>query len=496
MRYFEDFFSHNESISQYLKYNSENNKYYCDNIDILNTNRALVNDYVEIYQNKIINIIQRHNHKISGYLDNTIIHGKNEKGKNLFKFIPFNKKYPHFRVVSNIKSKGKYYCYIEFKSWSVNQQYPIGNIIYVDKENNPFNFLLYKYDLKNTKKNISQSLTQKIENDLVTNLNLNSITTNYIGYTVDPIGSNDLDDAIYNIDNTFFVYITNPLPYINQELMNHIQNNITSIYTHNKVINMYPEEYSNTILSLKKNTNKFCKIFIFQYDDDYNLVNIKIEDNYVFISENYNYDEFEIILKEDDNRKGLMEKYNIADSHKYIEYFMIEVNKYIANIIKDNENKVIRTCKDGKGYYSNEYLKHDIIGDYYTHFTSPIRRIIDNYIFLLLDNDCDIDYVIELDKINDKMNKTRKYSYALERLKLIEKLESEYIDNGYIEKIGIIHKIDNKNIIIKIDDYKIKEKISNYHNMDLKVGEIVTLNIVPFFNNLYYKDKLKINIIQ
>ena len=49
----------------------------------------------------------------------------------------------------------------------------------------------------------------------------------------------DLDDALYNDNYTFYVFITNPLQYLNSELIDIIQNNIVSLYTHNKVINMY-----------------------------------------------------------------------------------------------------------------------------------------------------------------------------------------------------------------------------------------------------------------
>ena len=41
----------------------------------------------------------------------------------------------------------------------------------------------------------------------------------------------DLDDALYNDNYTFYVYITNPLKYLNSELIDIIQNNIISLYT-------------------------------------------------------------------------------------------------------------------------------------------------------------------------------------------------------------------------------------------------------------------------
>ena len=61
---------------------------------------------------------------------------------------------------------------------------------------------------------------------------------------------------------------------------------------------------------------------------------------------------------------------------------------------------------------------------------------------------------------------------------------------------GIVTKINNKNIILKIEDFNIKEYLVNFKNYKLFINSRVLLKIVPFFNELYYKDKLRINIIK
>jgi hypothetical protein len=255
---------------------------------------------------------------------------------------------------------------------------------------------------------------------------------------------------------------------------------------------MYPIEYSDNILSLKENTIKYCKIFIIKYNEEYEIESINIENNYVKIIKNYDYDSYENIIKKDKYRIKLMKKYNIEDSHKYIEYFMILVNKYVSNLLLENKNNIYRYIENNKGIYGYEKIKHEILDDYYSHCTSPIRRLIDNYILGLIDNQL---LNINLIKLNEKMNITKKYYYSLNRLKFIDELEKKYKENNIINENGIIEKIENKNIIIKINNYKIKENYKNYENKEFKIGSNVKLNIIPFFNSLYYKDKIKINII-
>jgi exoribonuclease R len=494
MKFYEEFFSREDSTIHILEYDKINNNYIV-NGNIINNNRALVGDNVEIYKNNIINIIKRSEKKITGFVTIGTSYGTNKKGKKYYKFTPFQKKYPNFRVISNIKKNGNYYSCIKFKEWNIDQNYPIGQIIYIDPNNNPYEFLLYKYDLKKSKLKNSKTLQEKIDSDLIKTNELKDYK--YIGYTVDPQGSMDLDDALYNDNHTFYVFITNPLQYLNSELIDIIQNNIVSLYTHNKVINMYPDEYSNNIFSLKENSIKYCKVFIIEYNENFELINIKMENEYVKIIKNYTYEKFDKILEKNKLLQKLMEKFKINDSHKYIEYFMCLVNKYIANYLKDNlkdkEKLVYRILEENKGIYSNKTLKHNFIDDYYTHCTSPIRRYIDNYILGLIDNyhlNCD------LNKINEKINKTKKYYYSLDRLKLIEKLEIQYINDNNIILEATVVKIDNKNIILKIDNLNIKEHLVNFKDYNLIVNSKVLIQVVPFFNELYYKNKLRINIIK
>jgi hypothetical protein len=172
MKYYEEFYRKKDSIIDILKYDKNENKYKVNNKEVIKNNRGIVGDKVEYYENEVINVLERGKYKICGIIEIGISYGVNEKGKKYYKFIPFKKYYPNFRVVSNIKKQGKYYTCITFKEWKITQNYPIGNIYYIDIENNSYEFLLYKYDLKPSKIIYSKTLKEKIDNDLIINQNI------------------------------------------------------------------------------------------------------------------------------------------------------------------------------------------------------------------------------------------------------------------------------------------------------------------------------------
>ena len=108
MKFYEEFYSNKDSIKNILEYDKISNNYII-NEKIINNNRALVGDYVEIYENNVINVIKRSNKKITGFVTIGTSYGVNKKGKKYYKFTPFQKKYPNFRVISNVKKSGNYY---------------------------------------------------------------------------------------------------------------------------------------------------------------------------------------------------------------------------------------------------------------------------------------------------------------------------------------------------------------------------------------------------
>jgi len=145
---------------------------------------------------------------------------------------------------------------------------------------------------------------------------------------------------------------------------------------------------------------------------------------------------------------------------------MIHTNCTIGKIIKNknmiyriNDTDITKIDKNikKKYYHASEYIKDDGINRHnilecnnYVHFTSPIRRLIDNIIHYFLTYDEIIE--ISLDKINILSKSSNKFHRTLELNKKINDLSSELITKAiivnkitdydweiYIEEIGFIY---------------------------------------------------------
>ncbi len=460
-----------------LNDNNQNNQ----NIFINNKIKALPEDIIEIdEENKeIIRIIQRNNTRKVGILlmDSMTKYGMN--GKNtVYLCKMLDRRYPDFLVSSSKKDNKKIYVYIEYKEWKNNERHPRGEIIeYIGDildENNNYEMLRYNYDLNFPRLKIDRS---KIENDKNYDEELQNEITNYTVFSIDPLGSKDIDDAIHfknNLNGTYEIgiHIASPTRYFEDSnlLKDIIWNRISTIYLPHKRYNLIPEEYSENLCSLIENRKRHAISYISNYDENDNLINDKIEESIILNRRNYNYEEIDDMIngnkRKDREIINLIEKtqkifkmnMNI-DSHKLIELWMIEINKKIAEYLinKDEKNIIIRSCEDRiindnnitnfnfilnekmKNYYKKREMKsalyeiynkdldinnryrHNILNlNYYTHFSSPIRRGVDTYIHLKIRNK---ENLIENENLEEKMEKINMKTKNMRRLQRdIEKI--------------------------------------------------------------------------
>ena len=218
---------------------------------------------------------------------------------------------------------------------------------------------------------------------------------------------------------------------------------------------------------------------------------------------NFSSEEFQIIKKKDDKDFFLKKKDNL-ESYKLIEEFMILANENVAKYLKSNnlnsifrnhekpkdekikdlqkllkenniyKNEKFNTQKDfinvlsrinksnvfivdfllrsqSKAYYDNKNIGHFGLGlDYYTHFTSPIRRYSDLNVHRDL-----IDHFFNKKKNNNEFSLSEyltiqeKKSESIER-KVMERACSLYIKNSKKKYfIGIIDGIESFGIFIR-----------------------------------------------
>jgi ribonuclease R len=259
-------------------------------------------------------------------------------------------------------------------------------------------------------------------------------------FNIDPEGTKDIDDAI-SIDihqckiYVHIVDIHNQVP-IGSEQDLKCLNQAINLYLPDKTYHCIDKEFSFGFLSLKKGEKKKTVTFEYTYDSsNYEIIDSNM---YYAIIENkhsYTYNEFDSLLTDENITpeyifikaftdkwklktfyvpyikysiekgyiKSVSKMYSNTTSHKFIECMMILSNctysKHIQHIFSDFpkrshpktmhlENKIytgieeidnyIQLKKYKKAFYSIKDVGHFGLSlEYYTHFTSPIRRYID-----------------------------------------------------------------------------------------------------------------------
>jgi len=541
------------------------NSYYVNEKEITN-NRAIHGDIVYIKDNKVINIKERNQQTIVGIINLNAIHKMKINNKIYHIFQPLNKKYEKFYVGLNTnKYTHSIYVIIKFRCWETNSDYPYGDLIDIigstSNKENELNAFLHHYQVFQKKMNIPKD---KINEDIsiIEQLQKNK-KSDYKIFTIDPKGSKDLDDGFHFSKNENYyeigIHIAFPQIFLHEYLLN-IMKRFTTIYTY-KNINLIPNIYSENLCSLlQKNYRKSLSILI-KFDLDYNYINYnyinynyinyEIKENIVYITKNYDYDDFQEKYfnnseKNQKNQKNQVNKYEdwiklseyyfktTLDSHSIVEKWMIEANKIIANhLIKNNfENIILRVFEEKESSFkSNDNIlnkiihqyqqqsatyqlykkeesdkyKHSNFNDsYYTHFTSPIRRCIDFYNQYLITNKLNIQNKEEISEIvqnyNNYEKKLKKFYITQNLLNFIHQHNNDILETeAYILQIKknklklyiINEKIEVQHILFPykfLTNYQ--PTYANENNENKKISYII--------NNIFYEykvyDKIKIQL--
>jgi hypothetical protein len=338
-------------------------------------------------------------------------------GRLFYRFIPNNSHLPIFLVPYQAKHIGfsklqnNIYAKIQYEEW--NTKHPQGKLIEVFGDvSKPENYYEYQLHCKDL---LSNHLLWKQMNTYLTNSNYDKLIENicedyniqdsrtspewYI-FTIDPAGSQDLDDAlsIKYLENEIIqisIYISNVTLIINKlNLWNYIEERVSTIYLPHRIIPMLPTILSNNICSLKENklSLAFC-LDIFIRNNE--IIHMNWLNCQITVSKNYSYDTSE--LHENKYYKSLIKvtetlnkkaKYmeQIKDSHDVVSYWMIYMNHQSGRYLIDKNSGIFRKTTNAMhenailGEYSllSADLMHSGLGlNGYIHITSPIRRVID-----------------------------------------------------------------------------------------------------------------------
>jgi exoribonuclease R len=285
----------------------------------------------------------------------------NDKGIEMFEFIPINWRYPKFLVATNIKknlikSKKKvidYFVVIKFKEWKT--KIPIGHIEKclgpVDEIINQYDILFHYYPPMPIVKPEPINIELK-----KTNLTIKTDV-----YSIDPEGCIDIDDALsYDFQNKRIgVHIADVADIIDTYNFN----KYSTVYAPHKNVPMFPENISTFIASLREGQMRNVITCWINNDGSYNF-----EENCIKVTKNLTYENAEILKNSNEILKILYEKsielgkninIDVIDTHKMVEVYMILYNQYICELLENRKNMIYRNQKlYGKAVYEFKRVGH------------------------------------------------------------------------------------------------------------------------------------------
>ena len=385
--YVEEEYNFNKE-NYYNKLESENTL----NIIKINELKNTINSFYKnniIYTGKVVNVnvdvdvdvndLTLKNKKIVGVLNiqSKYNYGINKQNIKIYKFFPYNKKYPCFYVASSINKnktiKNDVYAEILFKEWKETSNFPIGTcekiLGEIGVKESEYNYILSIYEFNfvnhknenylienefnlNNKKQIKMTGTDfEFENELINKVK----DYNYIDkrdlniISIDPPDCKDIDDAlsIEILDNyyLFSIHIADVSTFVLPDtLLDKMAfERVCSVYAPHKQINMLPDNLSMDKCSLLENKIRLSLTTIFKCDKDFNIIDKYFEKQIMKCSFNLNYDIVDCLLdkmefkKINNSKKKILKKYPSWITN-YLELF----KKFIIhnNILNIKENEI------------------------------------------------------------------------------------------------------------------------------------------------------------
>lgn len=486
-----------------------------DNIVVSRNNRALDGDQVRFIVNDsgeaiVTGIRQRSNIRYVGVLRVTDlkIYPKTKRGTPIYQMIPLSWRYPTFLVPSNIKDKTEdVYVVVEFSEWQSSQCMPFGRIVTVigsvKQPEHQDRALIMKNHLY-VKSHVLKSITPRKVEPAV-------LPDHTDVYVIDPEGATDFDDG-FSVDPDQYlihVHIADPDYYLGDQYDDQIKKRITSIYG-DRTYHMLPETIASGVASLNKEGIKRVITVTFSYADDV-LAFQTINPSHICVKHQITYEKAQELLGKDLNLQLLARLSGSQDTHKMVEFLMIQTNRAVGKYLCHKGKNFSRYCPVSElcaasTHYPkvNDYIKHrdspaaqyttlhyghaNLGLDYYTHFTSPIRRYSDIIAHRLVkqtwDDNSELtsDLEAEAQRINQYNRQVRRYYRDRDILRFYRKLlqHQTYQAEGYI-----VDFITNK-ISVYFPEYEIEYQYPLFSNrlidngvmnVDRKGSNIIVNNI-------------------
>lgn len=416
------------------------------------------------------------NIRLAGVLDlkSKYIYGYNKK--KVYKiFYPLNNNYSKF-IIPYKDTLFIYNIIIIAKIKKIDNDIIIGEIIEkignLDKPNIEIysKSLLYYYNINIIKNNKPFNDINLLQIKYYNNIPEKEKNINFI-CNIDPLYCDDIDDLIsYNEINNqkiIGIHICDIISVLkileidyNDIARTIIDSNMyNTIYGYNKKYNILNDYLIKNFLSLELNQPRYVLSIYIYYDNNYNIINY-VNNSEILINKNtYTYEEANKLLENNSNLylkeisnfcfhigKQYPEIYNSYDNHIYNSHYIIAIlmiiyNQYMGNLLKLENETIFRISDNFESEYkyndNNNY--HQILNIHnYLHFTSPIRRFVDQYNHLIyykkFKSSLSFNYKIDIDKMN---NEIKNLKYLNNKFKLL--------------------KLVNKNLILKLLDFKFND---------------------------------------
>ncbi len=507
------------------------------------------NDIVEFdfQTNTIKNVIQTNinNIDIVGVLVLRSNHkyGFNKRKFPIYLFKPFDFKYPDFLVASGVKKKRgvkqNQFAVIRYNKWE--RKIPsgmikqiIGSVGEIIPE---YDAILYKYNLNKNPPKLKQ-LTKKTTIQDIFNINKFFDIRDLEVISIDPPNCTDIDDALSLeiLDNGYKlgIHIANVSTFTEKfDLFEKIIERCTTVYGPHKKINMIPTILSDNLASLLQGQERITLTLWINLDKNFQITEYKFQECLLINKKAYSYKQARKNMKRNKLLKNL---YNISqqlaeninykidnfDIHKMIEVYMILANHITAKYLIENKSPCIfRTHQSRehqidfntidnklspflKIFQSNaaeytttegHYYHYGLDLNKYTHFTSPIRRLPDIIVHMLVKQTMGITSIVkDIEQIcincNKIAKKIKKMDRDFNRIDIVKNTDTETIYEAHIISFN-----DNK-VTIYCPELKFCDRI---YLFDQKLTEIIDIEKngnTLILTNKQTNESIEINLYQ
>ena len=445
-----------EGDTGYVRYRAFDRVEIDNGIPIVDVSRAMDGDEVYYLNDRITGIKTRAKRVIVGILQVTQLkkYGKNKRGHTIYKMTPLSWKFPAMYVASSHRDLVEnLLVLVEFLSWSSFEKYPTGALTRIlgRVSEAPMEDLAVLYKNELYRKPIVLDLDPPVDEARVEfgfECNITSI---------DPVGSEDLDDAFHITGDKVYVHIADVDHYIkphsSADML--IAPRVTTIYGPT-VSHMLDPDLAENRFSLKPGSRKAVLTVEFRYTTEEGLVPVKVYPAYIWSIRALTYETAQEWLNADtDLSLETISRYTgERDTHKIIEHLMVKTNAYIGDLIKERGG-LYRVCQTGSRakyvFAAGQTLVHHEALNLanYTHFTSPIRRYADVLVARCLKGYHyePSELQVYAENINAFNEKTRRYYRDLDVLKLYRAVQAK---GGLWETEGLVTAVHDTRVTVHL----------------------------------------------